>query len=102
MLIYPGMLVLCGLGRFGGGLGWFGDDLGWFGVGLGCFGVVWRVSMDPKIIIYYDDIISLEGNIFTASIGSVVLLYPSVFIYCVNLHQFLVLCSSQAMMFAEL
>ena len=29
-----------------------------------------------------------RGKIFTASIGSVDLLYPSVFIYCVNLHQF--------------
>ena len=43
-----------------------------------------------------------RGKIFTASIGSVDLLYPSVFIYCVNLHQFLILCSSKAMMFMKL
>ena len=33
-----------------------------------------------------------RGGIFTASIGSVDLLYPSVFILCVNLHQSLILC----------
>ena len=43
-----------------------------------------------------------RGKIFTASIGSIDLLYPSVFIYCVNLHQFLILCSSKAMMFVKL
>ena len=32
-----------------------------------------------------------RGKIFTASIGSVGSLYPSVFIYCLNLHQFLIL-----------
>ena len=32
-----------------------------------------------------------RGKIFTAYIGSVDLLYPSVFINCVNLHQFLIL-----------
>ena len=32
-----------------------------------------------------------SGKILTASIGSVDSLYPSVFIYCVNLHQFLIL-----------
>ena len=32
-----------------------------------------------------------RGKIFTASIGSVDSLYPSVFIYCLNLHQFLIL-----------
>ena len=37
-----------------------------------------------------------RGKILTASIGSV---DPSVFIYCLNLHQFLILCSSKAMMF---
>ena len=42
------------------------------------------------------------SKIFTASIGSVDLLYPSVFIYCLNLHQFLILCSSKAMMFVKL
>ena len=42
------------------------------------------------------------GKIFTAYIGSVDLLYPSIFIYCVNLHQFLILCSSKAMMFVKL
>ena len=43
-----------------------------------------------------------RGKIFTASIGSVDSLYPSVFIYCLNLHQFLILCSSNAMMFVKL
>ena len=42
------------------------------------------------------------GKIFTASIGSVDSLYPSVCIYCLNLHQFLILCSSKAMMFVKL
>ena len=44
----------------------------------------------------------VRGKIFTASIGSVDSLYPSVFIYCLNLHQFLILCSSKAMMFVKL
>ena len=39
-----------------------------------------------------------RGKIFTASIGSVDSLYPSVFVYCLNLHQ----CSSKAMMFVKL
>ena len=43
-----------------------------------------------------------RGEIFTASIGSVDSLYPFVFIYCMNLHQFLILCSSKAMMFVKL
>ena len=45
-----------------------------------------------------------RGKIFTASIGSVDSLYPSIyiFIYCLNLHQFLILCSSKAMMFVKL
>ena len=43
-----------------------------------------------------------RGKIFTASIGSVDSLYPSVFIYCLNLYQFLILCSSKAMMFVKL
>ena len=43
-----------------------------------------------------------RDKIFTASIGSVDSLYPSVFIYCLNLHQFLILCSSKAMMFVKL
>ena len=43
-----------------------------------------------------------RGKIFTASIGSVDSLYPSEFIYCLNLHQFLILCSSKAMMFVKL
>ena len=43
-----------------------------------------------------------RGKIFTASIGSVDSLYPSVFIYCMNLHQFLILCSLKAMMFVKL
>ena len=43
-----------------------------------------------------------RGEIFTASIDSVNSLYPSVFIYCMSLHQFLILCSSKAMMFVKL
>ena len=43
-----------------------------------------------------------RGKIFTASIGSVDSLYPSVFIYCLNLHQFLILCSSKAVMFVKI
>ena len=43
-----------------------------------------------------------RGKIFTASTGSVDSLYPSVFIYCLNLHQFLILCSSKAMMYVKL
>ena len=42
-----------------------------------------------------------RGKIFTAYIGSVDSLYPSVFIYCMELHQFLILCSSKAMMFVK-
>ena len=42
-----------------------------------------------------------RGNVFSASIGSVDPLYPSVFIYCLNLHQFLIMCSSKAMMFVK-
>ena len=41
-------------------------------------------------------------KIFKASIGSVDSLYSSVFIYCVNLHRFLILYSSKAMMFVKL
>ena len=43
-----------------------------------------------------------RGKIFTASIGSVVSLFLSVFIYCMNLHQFLILCSSKSMMCVKL
>ena len=43
-----------------------------------------------------------RGKIFTASIGSVDSLHPSVFIYCLNLHQFLILFSSKATMFVKL
>ena len=43
-----------------------------------------------------------RGKIFTASISSVNSLYLSVFIYCMNMHQFLILCSSKAMMFVKL
>ena len=43
-----------------------------------------------------------RGKIFTASIGSVDSLYPSVFIYCLNLHQFLILFSPKAMMVVKL
>ena len=42
-----------------------------------------------------------RGKIFTASIDPVDTLFPSVFIYCLNLHQFLILCSSKAMMFLK-
>ena len=40
-----------------------------------------------------------KGKIFTASIGLVDSKYPSIFIYCMNMHQFLILCSSKAIMF---
>ena len=43
-----------------------------------------------------------RGKIFTASICSVYYLYHPVFIYCLNLHHFLILCSSKAMMFVKL
>ena len=43
-----------------------------------------------------------RGKIFTASIDSVDSLYLSVFIYCMNLHQFLILCCSKSMMFVIL
>ena len=43
-----------------------------------------------------------RGKIFTASIVSVDSLYISVFIFCLKLHQFLILCSSKAMMFVKL
>ena len=43
-----------------------------------------------------------RGIIFTVFISSVDSFYPSVFIYCVNMHQFLILCSSKAMMFVKL
>ena len=43
-----------------------------------------------------------RGKIFTSSISSVDSLYPTVCIYCLNLHQFLILCSSKAMMFLKL
>ena len=43
-----------------------------------------------------------RDEIFTAYIGSVDSIYLSVFIYSVNLHQFLILCSSKAMMFMKL
>ena len=35
-----------------------------------------------------------RGKIFTASISSFDSLYLSVFTYCMNLHQFLILCNS--------
>ena len=38
VLVYPGRLDLCGLGRFDGGFWWFDGGLGWFGGGLGWFG----------------------------------------------------------------
>ena len=43
-----------------------------------------------------------RGKMFSAFIGSVDSFYPSVFIYCMNLHQVLILCSSKAMMFEKL
>ena len=43
-----------------------------------------------------------RGKIFTAYIGSFDSLYPSVFIYCMNLHQILIMCSSKATMFEKL
>ena len=43
-----------------------------------------------------------RGKIFTASIRSVDSLYPSIFTFCLNLHQFLILFSSKAMMFVKL
>ena len=43
-----------------------------------------------------------RGKIFTASISSVDSLYLSVFIFCMNLHQFLILCSSKAKVFVKL
>ena len=49
-------------------------------------------------IIAFDGSKDTSGKIFTASIGSV----DSLFIYCLNLHQFLILCSSKAMMFVKL
>ena len=39
-----------------------------------------------------------RGIIYIASVGSVDSLYPSLFIYCLNLHQFLILCSSKEIM----
>ena len=43
-----------------------------------------------------------RGKIFTASIGSSDSFYLPVFIFCMNLHQFLILCSSKARMFVKL
>ena len=47
-----------------------------------------------------------RGKQFTASIGSVDLLYRSVlllsYFYSVNLHQCLILCNTKAMMFVKL
>ena len=43
-----------------------------------------------------------RGKIYTASIGSADKIYPSVFIYYMNLHQFLIMCSSKAMKFVKL
>ena len=38
----------------------------------------------------------------SASTGTVELLYLSVFIFCVDLHQFLILCSPKALLFVKL
>ena len=43
-----------------------------------------------------------RGKIFTASIGSLNSLYPSIFIYSLNRHQFLILRSLKAMMSVKL
>ena len=43
-----------------------------------------------------------RGKILKASISSVNSLYLSIFIYYMKLHQFLILCSSKAMMFVKL
>ena len=43
-----------------------------------------------------------RGEIFSANLGLADLLYPYVFILCVNLHQSLTLCSAKAMMFVKL
>ena len=43
-----------------------------------------------------------RDKVFPAYVINVDLLYPSVFIYCVNLHQFLIMCSSKAMMVVKL
>ena len=64
---------------------------------------VFLIINGVNIISYaYIYIYIYRGKKFTASIGSVDSLYPSVFIYCLNLHQFLILCSSKAMMFVKL
>ena len=43
VFLYPGRLVLSGLGSFGGGLWWFDDGLGCFCGGLGGLVEVWVV-----------------------------------------------------------
>ena len=43
-----------------------------------------------------------RGKTFTASIGSFDSQYLYIFIYCVNLHHSLILCSAKAMMFVKL
>ena len=58
------------------------------------------VSLDPSGLVVGSNL--ARDKIFTASIGSVDSLCLSVFIYCMNLHQFLILCSSKAMMFVKL
>ena len=47
-------------------------------------------------------LILVRGKIFTASFCSVDSLYLSVFIFCMNLHQVLILFSSKTMMFVKL
>ena len=42
-----------------------------------------------------------RGKIFSIFIGSVDSIYLPIFSYCLNLHQFLILCSSKAMMFVK-
>ena len=72
----------------------------------------YRIYIYIYIYIYIEAVLSrswevvgsnlARGKKITAPIGSVDSLYPSVFIYCLNLHQFLILCSSKAMMFVKL
>ena len=64
--------------------------------------VAWMCGVVPGGVVMVVGSNLPRGKIFTAYIGSVDSLYPSVFIYCVNLHQFLILCSSRAMMFVKL
>ena len=59
-------------------------------------------SMSGVVLGGFVMVVGSSLKIFTASICSVDSLYLSVFIYCMNLHQFLILYSSKAMMFVKL